>query len=165
MALVITDVGGSNILDIILGGATADTDYFVRLFTNTRGTLTDTAIEVDFVQPVNGGYQDISFNVGDISPAALSNPGDVPYVLISPAVWTGGGQVGNQAGALVWKFTGATTLPIVGYDIVGVQSGFTYWFEELPSDYQPTTNGDELRLTPKFMLGKATAEDLATITA
>lgn len=135
MALVLADVGASNILT---DRFRATKDVTMRLYA-TNVTPTDASTNASFTEAAGGGY------------AAKT---------LSGGSWTigddGGGIIQAAYAEQTWTFTGALTTngTIYGYEIL---DGTTLlWAELISTPFTPATNGDQLKITPVFKLSKGT---------
>lgn len=134
MALVIPNVGESNLLERMLNNTSGTNDFFLRLYTNTP-TLGDTTVIGDFTQPIGGWYSQKTLTTGSWSISIVSNEAAAEYAEQS------------------FTLTGSSET-IVGYYIVFDDGVSLLWAEEFASA-RTLNNGDILKLTPKFTFTSA----------
>lgn len=142
MALVLSDLGADQMLKAYFNNSwPSSKNLKLRLFTNDY-TPVDTSILSSFTEASGGGYASIDLTNGSWTVTPANDPSDAVYTQ----------QTFNFTGAL----TGNPT--IYGYYIEdnGGTSGAMIWAERLGASFTPTSNGDQLLITPKFQMSKGT---------
>jgi len=141
MALMLVDVGADQILKAYLNNSwPASKDLVVKLFTNDY-TPVDTDTTAQYTEAAGGGYVTKTLANGSWTITVGNDPSD--------------GVFAEQ----IWTFTGPLSgnAIIYGYYIVDNNgSGVLVWAERLAASFQPSQNGDQLKITPKFQLSKGT---------
>ena len=142
MALVVADVGADQILKAYFNNTwPANKSLKMRLFA-TNVTPVQTSVLGSFTEAAGGGYAAITLANGSWTVTPANDPSDAVYA------------------EQTFTFTGAlTTNPTVyGYYIEDNDgsTGVLVWAELLPVPYTPATNGDTLKITPKFQASSGT---------
>lgn len=140
MALTLVDIGADTVLKKYFNGSTpaGGNNLTLKAFvSNTTPADTDTA--GTYTEAAGGGYSAKTLTNGSWTITVGNDPSDAVYA------------------QQTWTFTGAlTTNPtIYGYYVVDAD-GVLIWAERLGASYTPTTNGDQLSVTPTFQLSKGT---------
>lgn len=141
MALILTDLGADQILKAYFNNSwPASKDLVMKLFCNDI-TPADTDTTGTYTEAIGGGYVTKLLSNASWTVTPANDPSDSVYA------------------QQTWTFTGPlTTNPIIyGYFIVDNNgSGAVIWAERLGASFQPSSNGDQLLITPKFQMSKGT---------
>lgn len=145
MALVLTDLGADQLLKILFINtrATAGNDLYIHLFVND---VIPAQTGITYTEATGGGYptgspqNGLVLTMGStwvVTPA--NDPSDAIYA------------------QQTFTFTGAlTTNPtIYGYYVTDAD-GVVLWAERFTTSFTPTTNGDNIKITPKFQMSSGT---------
>lgn len=140
MALVLADVGADTILNAFFNDTrpAGGTDLTLKLFCNDV-TPADTDTAGTYTEASGGGYAAKTLTNGSWTVASANDPSDAVYA------------------QQMFTFTGAldTNPTIYGYYVVDAD-GVLVWAEAIAATFTPATNGDELKITPKFQMSKGT---------
>lgn len=141
MALVLTDLGADQLLKILFINtrATGGNNLTLRLFAND---VTPAQTGITYTEAAGGGYTAQTLTMGStwvVTPA--NDPSDAIYA------------------QQTFTFTGAlTTNPtIYGYYVTDAD-GVVLWAERFTTSFTPTTNGDNIKITPKFQMSSGTPQ-------
>lgn len=140
MALTLADVGADCILKTYFNNTrpAGGNNFTLKLFiSNTTPADTDTA--VTYTEASGGGYAAKTLTNGSFTVTPANDPSDAVYA------------------EQTWTFTGALSgsATVYGYFVIDAD-GVLQWAERLGAAFTPTTNGDVLRVTPKFQMSKGT---------
>lgn len=115
----------------------------LKLFVNNISvdTTTDNLTTSDFTEAAGGGYSAKTLTNGSWTVTTSNDPSDVVYA------------------EQTFTFTGLLTngATIYGYYIVTDDPSPVVVFAENKTSFRPENNGDQYKITPKFVLSKGTA--------
>lgn len=140
MPLILSDVGADEFLKTYFNNSRpgGGNNLAIRLFVNDISPV-DTHVTADFTEAVGGGY---------VSKALLNGSWTVNPVLDpSEAVYS----------EQTWVFTGALSggASIYGYYVLDAGNTLI-WAERFSQSFTPSSNGDTLKIMPKFQMSKGT---------
>jgi len=140
MALVLADLGAATILDAFFNNSwpAGGKDLTLKLYTNDYTPL-DTSTAGSFTEAAGGGYATKTLSNGSWTQSQVSNIEQVAYAQ----------QTITFTGAL----NGSAT--VYGYFVVDADGVLVYG-ERFATAFQPTSNGDAIKVTPLFQMSKGT---------
>jgi hypothetical protein len=140
MSLVLADIGADEVLKTYFNNSrpAGGNNLTLKLFTNDY-TPVDTSVAGSFTEASGGGYAAKTLTNGSWTVTTANDPSDAVYAQ----------QTFTFTGAL----SGSAT--IYGYFVVDAD-GTLIWAERLAQSFTPASNGDELKVTPKFQMSKGT---------
>ena len=140
MALTLVDIGADAILKKYFNDTdpTGGQNLTLKLFTSNT-TPADTDTQATYTEATGGGYVVKTLTSGSWTVTVGNDPSDAVYA------------------QQTWTFTGALTgsASIYGYYVVNADN-ILIWAERLGATFTPTSNGDQLLITPKFQMSKGT---------
>jgi len=142
MALVVSDLGADQILKAYFNNSWPASKHLkLRLFTNNF-TPVDTTVLGGYTEATGGGYAAISLSNGSWTITPANDPSDAVY---AEQTFTFTGTIGGSG-------------IVYGYYLEDNDgsTGVAVWGELLPVPYTPASNGDTLKITPKFQASKGT---------
>lgn len=143
MAMKIADEGSLAMAKILAGATAKPTSYTLRLFTDSNA-LADADTSASHTAAAGGGYADITlYPEGGSSPAATcSASGGINQIAWAQQTFT---------------FTGLLTASATVRGVMILDNAGKVWaMELLATPFQPTTNGDTVKVTPVIQIGNGT---------
>jgi len=137
MALVLTDLGADEILKTYFNNThpAGGNNLTLRLFVTN---VTPAQTGVTYVEATGGGYAAITLTNGSWTITPANDPSDAVYV------------------QQTFTFTGPLTTngTVYGYYITDADDTIIY--AEAITPFEPLSNGDNIKITPKFQLSSGT---------
>lgn len=138
-ALTLVDEGADVLLGTFFNGSPAGQNLKLKLYC-TDTTIADTNTNSSYTECSGGGYAAITLTNGSWTLTVGNDPSDVVYA------------------EQTFTFTGTLTTngTVYGYYVTNNAGTTAIWAEKFTTSFTPTTNGDNIKITPKFQLSKGT---------
>jgi hypothetical protein len=142
MAMVVTDIGCDDILNVYLNDVRSDNgnglDLSLRLYTNDY-TANGTSNNTNFTEAAGGNYAAITLSSNNWTVTPANDPSDAVY--------------NNQTYTFNGNLTGNTT--VYGYFVTNADN-VVIWAERFNNSFTPTNNGDSITIQPKIEMSNGT---------